>query len=278
MKPFVYDVSIETIEKLIDKKGITIILDFQDDLILTKVDSIFSYNEKSKILNILVSKLEDANKALLIKIIRKVHETDGLILKQSKDDELISYSNYISDSGEDKKILDFFINKLPNDDYFALKMSLFLRNQAKSEKNIFPYKMDIRDKFGDRGVNIANLCSAGYFEEFISFYKAVSKETFDNYYEMVVGARARALFVNFTMNVAEIEKQINIMVEKAINYHMPDFRVHGKGKNNVSNINEFIKSRNGKEGYTIHKVNNQIYDNPALLVVEYIFTIKRETK
>ena len=78
-------------------------------------------------------------------------------------------------------------------------MSLFLRSELKRNRNVSGYKNDIREQFGERGANIANLCTAGYFEnEFMPLY-ALSHEEFKEYYELAVKEKARALFVHAYM-------------------------------------------------------------------------------
>jgi len=268
-----YKTAIDRITDIINKKGVTIKLDYDETTILAKMGSMYSYEPKSKVLEIVVPKLGVENKKLLLRIIRKVVNDGGLIWKDTKIDELNSYNDYTA-TRDDKKTLNFFSGILNRDDYFALKMSLYLRDQSIKGKSIGSYKMDIRTRFGERGANIANLCSSGYFEdEFMPLFisKEISQKEAYDYYEMVVGAKARALFVYSQMTVSEIEEQVEKMVDKAIKYHMNDFRIHGKGDINVGNIKEFVNARTGKERYKI----STVYDVAKIKAVEYTIEIKR---
>ncbi|HEX7413832.1 MAG TPA: hypothetical protein VF411_07275 [Bacteroidia bacterium] len=258
------------------KKGVTIILDVDGEIDhLDKTDSTYSYDKSSKILCINVPNLKVTDKEFLFEIIRKVHEDDGLLWEDSKTAALNSYAEYYTKSNKNE-ILSFFQGYLSVADYTALKMSLFIRYQAKKGRDVNMFKKDIRDKFGDRGANISNLCSSGYFEdEFMPLLKnGGTIQDFQTYYEMAVGAKARALFVHASMSVNDIEKEINIMAEKAIRYHMDDFRVHGRGRHNIDNIEKYVKSISEETdlGFEIKKA----YYNERLSVVEYIVEITRE--
>ncbi len=204
----------------------------------------------------------------MLEIIKKVFTGGGLVLKKSKEELLYSYKEYVI-YNTDKSILTFFASILPRDDFYALKMSLYLRDQQSKGKNISEYKREIRQKFGDRGANIANLCTAGYFEaEFMPlFYNSVSKNTFHEYYEIVVAKKAKALFVHAGMGVKEIQTAFNEMIDKAVKYRMKHFHIHGLGYQNVSNIKEFFAKKpiDPEDKYIFKKE----YENtePALVIV-----------
>jgi len=264
-----FETAIDKLHKHLRKKGVSIFLDM-DDSQLVKAGHFFSYEPKSKELRISVPELKARDKKLLLKLIQKVFDDGGLLWKESKREALIEYSDY-SSGNEDQAILDFFLGVLKSNDYSALKMALFLRSQSKKNKSVDVYKVDIRERFGDRGNNIANLCSAGYFEdEFMSLYDNISNDDFWKYYEMVVGDKARALFVHRGMNLNAIEKEVEKMVAKALKYHMDDFRIHGKGVGNVAVISSFVSSRTGKENYTV----TLKFKDPKIQAIEYLVKVR----
>lgn len=234
------------------------------------MDSCYSYEPKSKTLKIVVPLLREKNKKLFFKIIRKVHDEGGLIWKESKTETLNSYVSYLA-KNPDQDISQFFSGILPPDDYSALRMSLFLRAQSKRGFKIDDLKRDISNRFGTRGNNITNLCSAGYFEQFQELYMKVPKAEFYKYYEMVVGERAKALFIHRGMNINDIECEVDTTVEKALKYHMQDFKIHAKGDGNVKLTVKFANSRTGNENYTM----KQSFSDPKIPAIEYIIEIKR---
>lgn len=262
--------SVNLINKHAFKKGVTIILDFDGTSQEAQMGYSVSYDPKRKILSVVVSQIDD--KELIFELIRKVHSNGDLIWKSTKEETLSSYKDY-SDSGKDYDLLSFFGGKLTNADYEALKMACFIRNEMLNNRNIYEYKKDIRVRFGDRGANISNLCSAGYFEkEFIPLYNTLSHSEFSEYYELAVGKKARALFVHANMGEFQIEEEFNKMIDKAQKYHMTDFRVHGLGENNVNAIKAFFSQREEEpdENFTIQLMYEKQYPT---LSIEYIVTM-----
>ena len=263
----------DRIKELASKKGVTIFLDFNENSDLANMGSCYSYEKNDKILEISANLLHKVDKDLLHEIIRKVHEDGELLWKSTKKQVLLNYTEYAkAGNSSDKNILQFFTDVMPKGDYDALKMALYLRDQNAKGRDISVYRKDIRDRFGERGTNISNLCSAGYFDsEFQKLYNEVSKEEFKEYYEIAVGKKARALFVNVHMDEDQIQQEFEVMLAKAIKYHMSEFRIHGKGKTNVVNIKKFITNLQitAEDSFTIKKV----YDDEKLTAIEYIVEI-----
>lgn len=253
------------------RKGVTIVLLDDEDSDLVKIDQTYTFEAKNKILKVNVLALEKINKNILLELYRRVFNTGEVLFKASKEPVLNSYNHYSAENS-DKQILAFFKSIIPPNDYQALKLSLFLRFESNKGYNISSFKTDIRERFGDRGANIANLCSAGYFEGFMQLYNEVPETEFLEYYQMVVGEKARALFVHSSMDSDDIEKRVNEMVNKAIKYHMDDFRIHGKGQVNFENLKNFVASRSPKDdGYIIKRV----YENLNIPAVEYMVQMTR---
>ena len=123
-----------------------------------------------------------------IELLKLYREERGKLVSAKKNSLLnCLYEFTKEESKEDQEILIFFNNKIPHKDYLVLRDSLFLRREffikKKSPGTITSYKLDIRNRFGIRGVNIANLCTAGYFEKLIMpLFGEHSKEDFEYYY------------------------------------------------------------------------------------------------
>lgn len=261
----------EEIKRLAYTQGVLILLDWDESTDTSRSGGLYAYEPKKKVLEINVCGLKIIDKTLLLDIIRKVHEDGGFLWKASKQEALDSYAKY-SSTNKYKDTLALYSKILTKSDFEALKMSFYLRELDSKGKPIYTYKMDIFEKFGERGANISNLCSSGYFEnEFKLFYETDTVPDFMRYYELAVGEKARALFVHSRMSVENIDTEVNIMVEKALKYHMEDFRIHGKGKVNVQNIKEFASLRTDDDDYIMRLV----YDDPKL-AIEYIVEIKRK--
>lgn len=185
----------------------------------------------------MISAFKGTDRDFLINLMKEEFNEGQVIIKKGSDKKLESYTRY-SHLNKDKGIIEFFKDILTKDDFDALKASLFMRSEMpKMNNSVNSLKSDIRDRFGDRGANIANLCSANYFEnEFIPLFNESTREQFEEYYALAVGKKARALFVHSEMGVGDIEREFNGMLAKGLRYHMANFRIHGMGKVNVDNI------------------------------------------
>lgn len=265
----------DKLNTLIDKKSTIVRIEEEGVSETSRMGSWYSWDKKSKDLLIIIPNNPcDEDREILFGIIRKIHNMGGLLWKDSKVKVLDSYKEYIDDEDgiNDKEILLFYENIIPKNDLNALKSSLFLRSESRKNKNIAGYKQDIIERFGERGNNISNLCTAGYFDvEFKNLHSSISKADFDAYYEMVVGDKARALFVNSRMTVEDLIYQVEKIVAKALRYGMPDFKIHGKGQGNVDIIDKFVAEAKKDDRYTITK---SLY-NIKIPVIEYTVQINR---
>lgn len=252
--------------------GVTIYLDHDGTSEEAKMGSTYSFDKKDKVLKIVVPLLQAQDKDLVLEIIRKIHNDGGLILKETKKTTLDTYSEY-SRENANQTTLKFFESILDRDDFYALKMSLFIRSEMSRGVPVSAYKNDIRERFGERGSNIANLCTAGYFEkEFIPLYNAVTKEEFFEYYEIAVAKKARALFVHRGMGQDEMEDEFQKILERALRYHIKEFRIHGLGVQNVATLKQFFSEKEiTPEDKFIFKKGEE-RTSPAF-VIEYIITL-----
>ena len=264
---YTYDI----IKTYASKKGVSIYFEWDDTSDTAMIGSPYLYERKEKILTIIICNLSTHDKPLVFELIRKIHDEGGLIWKETKKETLELYKEY-STSDKNKDVLEFFKPILDKDDFEALKMAYFIKSEMHAHHKVHEYKKDIRDKFGERGANIANLCTAGYFEiEFMPLFEKVSRADFDTYYELAVGKKARALFIHTGMSHVEIEEEFYKMVDKALKYHMNDFRVHGLGEVNVSSIKNFFNHRvaSSEEKFVIKKRYETEFPTVS---IEYIIT------
>jgi hypothetical protein len=261
---------LETIKKYSETKGVTILLEWDEDSYAVKTDSLYNYEPKDKILSINFHALASLNKPFLLELIRKVHEDGGLLWKKTKEEPLRRYIEFTK-SGSDAEILEFFSSIISYNDLIALKLSLFIRSEARAGRSVQQYKEDIRFRFGERGNVIANLCNANYFEkEFMPLYMQMLHLDFVDYFEKVVGEEIRALFVHSGMSIKDISDEVEKMVSKAIKYRMDDFKIHGIGKSNIENLKKYISGLEEDEDRFKIK---QIYFNPKIPVIEYVVQI-----
>ena len=250
-----------------------ILLDSSPDSDTARMGSPFSYDRERGLLNIFYSNidlLDEDIKNELLYCIRETHNSGYLINKESKLSEINSYKEYF-ESKDNNDILTFFKNIIPLDDYFALKTSLYIEYLAAKGINIYYHKKDLRDRYGKRGANIANLCSANYFRDvFMPLYNENPKDVFVDYYDLAVDKSAIALFVNHHMGVGDISEEVRKMVDKAKKYGLDNFNIHGKGFDNVSNINKFVKNVNPSEDGFVAK---KEYEDPKNNIIVFVIAL-----
>lgn len=260
------------IDRCLKKKGAILLL-VGEGSDLDQQDLPYAFNTKDKILEVNILKMTGEERLLLQEKIREQLASNFLILKKTTQDEVAEIKKY-TEKNTDKKLLSFFNGRLPADDYSALRMSLFLRVQKKLGKDVNGYKSDIRDRFGDRGASISNLCSEGHFEDLKRWVEDnnIDSEGFRRYYEIMVEKRATAMFVNSHMTSATMESLFTEMVAKAKKYHVRQFSIHGLGASNVNLIKGFTSGLEETDDYTV----NCIYMERDGSATEYVVTMNIE--
>jgi hypothetical protein len=206
-----------------------------------------------------VAKLNEEQKAELRSIIKESYEEEGELLKEN----LLRYSGELDEYKEenpDKELLDYFRNKLSREDFEILRISLFLRSRYRLKENVSHIKSDILKRFGDRGKNIANLCSAGYFESFVQpLYEAIhesienkteAEQKFNEIFELIVRNGLLAVFVHSGMTEGKLASQIMKKMEESKRYGFAmvsdQLYIHALSSQNVNTVLKWIE-KNGTE-------------------------------
>ena len=227
--------------------------------------------------------LNDNQLKKLNELLLEMHNEGSDFLRK----DLAEYSNQIDrfkPSLKDEEILKELEGKIPPLDYEALKVSLVLRYLYVRKKDINKLKLDILKKFGERGGNISNLCSAGYFERFIipmfksltSYFKDDAKDMFDNIYELIVGTQLLAVFVNRDMNAEKLNSLIRERYDQARKYGFDILSqylyIHAIGRENVKTVEAWLTRIKLEKSFNVEIV-SQI---PNFITVRISFP-KRES-
>jgi len=169
---------------------------------------------------------------------------DGNRLLESETSELLKRLYEYKAGNTNQQTLHFFSDLIPRNDYSALSAALFLKNEFSHGKDVRKLKQDIRFQYGERGSCISNLCTAGYFEEFLMpAYNALTREEFLELYSLVVDHEALTIFVHQGMAIEEISEIIKNRLSIAKTYGLTFFHIHGIGKSNIEKIKECLKSQ-----------------------------------
>jgi len=229
-------------------------------------DKEYLLDKDNKRLLINYDKLDEEKKRELGKIFKDKVESGGEILESNTLVLLNELYEYQKTRGEDKKIIDFFSSIMPKEDIEALDSSLFLRKKFNEEKDVRNLKDDIRKRFGDRGNNIANLCTAGYFEKFLIPIYNSSKEDFERIYEVVVSKSAMAIFVHNQMDEEEITNELKRKIDLSKKYGLDFIHIHGIGEKNIKIIKNWIDENKDLLDF----FNKDIFEKKGIIILELL--------
>lgn len=238
-KPSASAIFIDTISKIAAKRGVLIHLDGDDTSEAAKNNSKHSFNPNDKTLTIVLSKLNLEEQEAVKKIVLNFWDKHGLFLSEEQEEILENYQGY-TEYNPYTELLDLYTGKIPREDLYALKMSLFMKVESEEGKNVDKIKRQIKDRFGNRGAYIANLCKAGYYEDsFRTQCFKLSSDKFTEYYELRVGRELAALFVHAGLTLKSMEDAFNEKIIGCQSHNIPKFRVLGFGRRNYDLIEEF---------------------------------------
>jgi|SRR3990167_9894247 len=153
---------------------------------------------------------------------------------------------------KNQEILEYFQGKLPTSDLEILRAALIIKSKYKKGEPVSHLKEDIVLQYGIRGRNIANLCTADYFETLI---KPLYEETIKNKlpfvkfaarYEIIVMQYPFAVFVSSRMTYPKLKSELQrkIIINKT--YGITKINIHGIGKNNVKKIYKLLDELRSK--------------------------------
>jgi len=143
---------------------------------LVKVEKTAVWDEQEKTLYVNLEKLDPQKKQQLKEAIHGYLD-EGTRLLEVKTAFLFEDLCRFTKDKANQQILNFFAPTIPPQDLDALEAALYLRDAFEKRADpqiVKKLKEDIRTSFGIRGNNIANLCTAGYFEQFLMLFKRAS--------------------------------------------------------------------------------------------------------
>ena len=203
--------------------------------------------DNSKHLTINITQLDQSGQDKLKNILNELKE-DGYTLLEDKSNKRLADIVTEEQTDTSKKFLDFFRDKISPQDLEIVRGALYVKTLFdKGERNLDVLKADIRQKYGQRGNNIVNLCSAKYFESYlIPYYEHLSKTEVDKQeisrkfvglFNTLAVELPFTVFVYHHMTAEEVLKQIASKFE----YGAEFVNIHGIGVHNVSTIKEVVE-------------------------------------
>ena len=207
------------------------------------------YDQSSKILNINAAQLDQKQKEHLKVELRSAINADYTIIENEATDRVNDFKKE-EKSSDYQKVVDFFKNKVSLLDLEIIRAALYIRRCFRRRENIDTLKWDVSQKHGQRGNNIVNLCTAGYFEDYLMpFFDLVSENAvdeqealreFDILFNTIVIGLPFTIFVCYKMNVDEVKSIIMDKVKKNLKYGLKFLNIHGIGIQNIKKIHETI--------------------------------------
>lgn len=229
----------------------------------------FLYDKKDGKLELYLEETQEDKKEELKKIIKECLEGENKLLEVETSKLLHKLYKY-NRKNKNLQLLNFFRPIIPSEDLEALDSSLYVRDVFKSGswEDINKLKYDLRKRFGDRGNNISNLCTAGYFEEFLMPLYNSSKERFKELYEIIIAKSVVAVFVHSQMEQDKIPSEITTKLNISSKYGIKFIHIHGIGGNNIFKIKECL--RREKEFFNFFQ--KEIYEKDNIIIVELLLS------
>lgn len=176
---------------------------------------------------------------------------EGELLLGKDSEELVESIKMIDNSSDVKSLLNFFKDKIPQEDWNALRAAMFIRKRFEmglsSFDDTYTRKGDVIKKYGTRGKNICNLCTSGYFESMlIPLHDEMKKmpdysaEKFLKIFNLIIDEEAFAIFVPGNMSTDEVKTTVEDKIRRNLRYGVNFVSIHGIGKWNVEKIKEAI--------------------------------------
>lgn len=229
----------------------------------------FDYDPSNKVLNIFLERLTNEEKQELERTMPQIIEdylTEGNLLLLNESKELLEKLYNYNKNTIDKQILTFFQPLIPESDIEALECSLYLREEFRKKEDVSKLKSDIRLRFGERGKNIANLSSAGYFEEFLIPLYNSSPERFKELYDLIVNKSILAVFVHKNMSTKQIKDEISDKLTLSNRYGIKFIHIHGIGESNIQIIKDCLEEK--KEFFDYFE--KKVYEQDNILIIELL--------
>lgn len=204
------------------------------------------FENKGNILVINTNYLDKNESGIIKHFLEGAVEEENILLEENSEklfQEVIS----IEKKGTNKSLLDFFSGKMPPTDLETLRASFVIKELHEKHQPVGKLKLDIMQRYGKRGSNISNLCTAGYFSSVIKpLYEAMAassnftKDQFLERYNVIVEQYTFAVFVSNRMSEEVTKNDILGKMKLNKSYGIHEMNVHGIGIGNVVKIQKVL--------------------------------------
>lgn len=161
---------------------------------------------------------------------------------------------------ENQELINTLKKIIPAQDLRAFRSSLFVRTKFLNHEDTAEQKEDIRNKWGDRGNNICNLCTAGYFEKFIipmynKLEEAHGKKGVDDFnaiYNLIVTKTPFMLFLQKNDTRVKIKSKILYKLDTSKKYGLKTIYIHALGKRILTEVGSVLEEIKEKHNFSFN--------------------------
>lgn len=236
------------------------------------------YDEDTKRLSLNNKKFSPTERTKIREILREA-ENEGATLLLKESEERVKDIKLKEESADVSSLLRFFKDKVPPNDFNALRGAIYvdkLAREGKKFEEVYHLKGEIGRKFGGRGLKICNLYASGYFETMIKpLYEEFSqhgffdRKNFLNKYNTIINEEAFAVFVRGDMDSMEVKNTIKTKMQRNLKYGRRNVTIHGIGRSNAEKIREAITAIEREEEYP--NIEKYIEEMGSIILVKLMF-------
>ena len=211
---------------------------------------------ENKTININVNGVSDTQKPILLQAIKDAVEDESSLLIENQANKLLSDISKEENGEEYKELIEFFRGKIKNSDLEILRAALFIKSKFDQREQIGDLKHDVIIKFGDRGRNIVNLCTAGYFTSILKplYIEMVNNPSFtpdwfEATFDKIVNTYPFAIFVSSQMTSVQLSQNVESQMKINKKYGIDYLNLHAIGEHNVDKIGVVLANFKSKFKY-----------------------------
>ncbi|MDE2489257.1 MAG: hypothetical protein KGM24_00310 [Elusimicrobia bacterium] len=196
---------------------------------------------RRKSLQLDINKLSREQKQQLQRALRAALD-DGQTFILDETPEILEGIEESSKSPKNQELQSALQPYLSAADFIALRAAIVLRHMRANRMVTLRMKGDIINKFGDRGAKIANLCSAGYFDNIVAHLKKVQSQrgfdsdAFRRKMDEFISQSAFALFVQKDWARLHTRKSILERIRINAGYGINKLVIHAIGEENIEKV------------------------------------------
>ncbi len=212
----------------------------------------YEYHNHKKITINVSEKVLGKKESSQLKQLLKSAEAGTLLLEENSKKLLDDFSA-VDQEKENRELLKYLKDKIPVGDLQVLRAALYIKNVFERGEKVGELKLQIMQRYGSRGKNISNLCTAGYFTSLIKpLYEEMSKYPdfalgkFQEAYDVIVTEQPFAVFVSQQMSERELRTEVERKMVINKKYGIRYLNIHGIGEDNVSKILRLLRSMEDK--------------------------------